>query len=96
MHIPNEIAAKARMYEEHMKAADEAFAEVVEWLREHTDADGVYITNIHIESEPSGRDQGEGEYCNQYTVGCCEDSYEGTYYHPIEGSTDYLSYNYEC
>lgn len=96
MQIPKEIAEKARIYEESRKAADAAFEEIVAWLRENTEADGVYITEIYIEDQPYGDDQGEGEYCSQSSVGCCGDSFEGTYYHPIEGSTKYLAYNYEC
>lgn len=96
MKVPKEIAEKARAYQEATKVADQAFEEVCAWLNENTDADGVYINDLFIVDTPTGKEQDEGEYCDQHSVGWCEDSYEGKYYHPIEGSHEYLGYHYEC
>lgn len=91
MKVPKEIADKVKIYQEGQKA----FEEVVEWLRATTD-DYVFIEDVFIVDEPTGDEQNDGEYCDQYAVGCCEDSYAGNYYHPIEGSPQYLGYSYEC
>lgn len=91
MKIPKEIADKVNIYREGQKA----FAEVVEWIITNTDND-VYINDLFIVDEPSGDEQNDGEYCDQHTVGWCEDSFAGKYYHPIEGSPQYLGYSYEC
>ena len=92
MKVPKEIADKVEIY----KAGNKAFAEVVEWLSENTDADGVVIEDLFIVDEPTGREQNNGEYCDQSSVGYCEDSFAGNYYHPIEGSPSYLGYSYWC
>lgn len=91
MKVPKEIADKAKIYQEGKKA----FEEVIDWLKENTD-DGVFIEDIFITDEPTGHEQNDGEYCDQYEVGCCGDSFAGNYYHPIEGSTQYLGYSFEC
>lgn len=96
MKVPKEIAEKAREYEEAMKVANQAYGEVTSWLKENTGIEGVYISDLFITDAPSGDNQGEGEYCDQWEVGYCGDSFEGTYYHPIEGSDNYMAYRYEC
>ena len=96
MNIPKEIAEQAKIYQEYHRIVDEAFEKVCRWLAENTDADGVCINDIFVTAEPTGEEQGEGEYCDQYSVGWCEDSFAGKYYHPIEGSDKYLGYSYEC
>lgn len=92
MKVPKEIADKVKIYLDGMKA----FGEVVEWLNENTDSDGVYINDLFIVDEPTGHEQNDGEYCDQHSVGWCEDSFAGRYYHPIEGSHEYLGYYYDC
>lgn len=92
MKIPKEIADKVEVYQ----AGQKAFREVVEWLQENTEADGVFINDIFIAAEATGEEQGDGEYCDQHQVGYCEDSFCGRYYHPIEGSTKYFGYYYDC
>ena len=87
---------KAKAYHEAREIADKAYEEVTEWLNANTGADGVFVTDLYITDEPHGLEQGEGEYCKQTSNGWSEDSYSGTYYHPIEGSAKYLAYNYEC
>lgn len=96
MNVPKEIADLAKTYEEAMETANKAYETVVGWLKENTAADGVYITGLFVTDDPDGEPQGDGEYCNQFAVGYCGDSFEGNYYHPIEGSDLYLGYSYEC
>lgn len=96
MKVPKEIANRARIYEEAQKIASEAFKDVAAWLRENTEADGVYIEDLFVTNEPTGNDQGEGEFCDQRSVGYCEDSFAGRYYHPVEDSDIYLGYSYSC
>lgn len=91
MKVPKEIADKVKAYQEGQKALEE----VIEWLRANTD-DDVFIEDIFIVDEPTGHEQNDGEYCDQHAVGWCGDSYEGNYYHPIEGSPQYLGYSYSC
>lgn len=76
--------------------AQQNFKEVVDWLNENTASDSVYIDNLFITDTPTGKEQGEGEYCDQHSVGWCGDSFAGNYFHPIEGSDLYLGYTYEC
>ena len=38
---------------------------------------------------------GKGQYCNQHSVGWFGDSFEGTYYFPIEDGR-YLAVEYSC
>ena len=92
MKVPKEIADKVEIY----KAGQKAFCEIVAWLKENTDADGVDIDEVFIVDEPTGNEQNDGEYCDQYSVGWCEDSFVGNYYHPIEDSPLYLGYSYNC
>lgn len=96
MNVPKEIADRAKIYEEAQKIATEAFKDVAAWLRENTGADGVFIEDLFVTNEPAGDDQGEGEFCDQWSVGYCGDSFEGKYYHPVEGSDLYLGYSYSC
>lgn len=97
MKVPKEIADKAKAYQYAMEVANKAFEEVVEWLNENTDgASGVYIDNLFVTNTPTGKLQNGDEYCDQSSVGYCGDSYEGNYYHPIEGSDLFLGYGYEC
>lgn len=91
MKVPKEIADKVKTYREGQKA----FEDVVEWLKKNTD-DAVCIEDLFIVDEPTGHEQNDGEYCDQYSVGWCEDSFVGNYYHPIEGSPQYLGYRYSC
>lgn len=96
MKVPKEIAEKARAYQEAMKVANKAYEEVTEWLNENTDADGVYIDDLFVTDTPTGKEQYDGEYCDQHSTGWSGDSFAGKYYHPIEGSDLYLGYSYEC
>lgn len=96
MKVPQDIADKVKAYTEASETASHLYNEVVEWLNGHTDSDGVYITELHISGAPLGKKQGDGEYCDQREVGFTGDSFEGTYFHAIEGSSEYLAYNYWC
>lgn len=96
MLVPKAIAEKAQAYVDHMAEARKNYDEVMAWLKENTDIDGVFVGDLFLTEHPRGNPQGEGEYCDQHSVGWCEDSFAGKYYHPIEGSTKYLGYDYEC
>lgn len=95
MKIPQEIAEKVRQYIEHNKLAKANFADVENWLKENTIAEGVGIEEIFITDKPTGSKQFGDEYCEQWTV-YCEDDYRGNYYHQIENSDEYVGYYYEC
>lgn len=96
MKVPQAIADKVKAYTEASETASRLYNEVVEWLNKHTDSDGVYITDLHIAVTPRGEKQEDGEYCDQHEVGFTGDSFEGTYFHAIEGSSQYIAYDYEC
>lgn len=91
MKVPKEIAKKTAEYEEAKQKADKLFAELEEWSKENGLED-LYIENFGIVQEPKGEEQGNGEYCNQYMR--FEDSGDGTYYYPIEDSTQYMWVGY--
>lgn len=76
-----------KIEEEAQRIRKELFAEFGD------DFDGCYIEGFSILDEPCGDDQGDGEYCNQWT-GYSEDSGSGVYYYPIEGSKKYLAVGY--
>ena len=53
----------------------------------------IFGEGFGISQEPSGEEQSDGEYCDQWIRG--EDySGDGTYYYPIEGSTQYFWVSY--
>lgn len=96
MRVPQEIADKVKAYTEASKTASRLYNEAVEWLNEHTDSSGVYINDLHISDAPRGEEQADGEYCDQRSIGFTGDSFEGTYFHAIDGSGQYLAYDYDC
>lgn len=57
------------------------------------DFDGCFIEDYDVADEPHGEDQGDGEYCDQWTE-YCEDSGSGVYYYPVEGSRKYIAISY--
>lgn len=79
--ISKELAKKIRRFikcnEEAQKLMKEIKAEMCE-----KDDDCSYMYDPFITDEPCGDDQGEGEFCNQWT-GYCEDDYHGIYYYPL-------------
>ena len=97
MRIPKEIAKKVSEYQITQKKAESLYKEVVEYLKENTDADAVDIEDIFISDKPTGKKQSEdGEYCEQHEVGYSGDSFYGKYYHKIDESDKYLGYHYSC
>lgn len=96
MNVPKEIADKAKAYQDAMAVANKAYEEVVEWLQNNTEADSVYIDDLFVVDKPTGKEQNDGEYCDQHSTGWSGDSFAGKYYHPIEGSNEYMGYHYEC
>lgn len=95
MNAPKEIADKVIAYEKASKEADKLFKEVADWLNKNG-ADGVYIEGIFISNKAFGQKQVEGEYCDQSSVGESGDSFQGTYFHQIDGSKKYVAYKYWC
>lgn len=95
MTVPKTIEKYAREYVE--TKSQKAYQKVVDWLNKYTDADGVDIGEISIVSKPTGDKQFEnGEYCEQRSVGCEGDSFEGYYYHKMRENDNYLKYTYFC
>ena len=94
MKAPKHIGELAEKYLKLQKETRAAYKALADWLtNEAGSADGVYIDDIFITDEPHGQLQNEDEYCDQWT-GYCEDSFSGTYYHPIEGTDKYLAFGY--
>lgn len=91
MKIPMEIADKVELYQRLSKQAEALHKEVVNWLVDETDAEG--IGEIYITDRPTGRLQSDDEYCDQTCHG--EDWYTGNYYHQIEGSNKYVGYSFD-
>ncbi len=86
------------------KKADSLFEEIEKWFEENV-CDGCYQNDYSITTKPEGIPQGDGEYCRQRRYGICEDSFEGTYYYPIEDCdsfptdedvTHYVAIDYTC
>lgn len=97
MKIPKEIADKVQEYQILNGKAQCLWNEVMEWLNENTNSDGVDIEDIFITDKPTGEKQNaDGEYCEQHTLGIIEDSFYGKYYHQIEGSDKYVGYDFSC
>lgn len=71
MQIPKEIREKI---EHRIKLNEELDA----WFKKNLDVDGCDIRDVRIVDEPIGEPQGDGEYCDQTTLG--EDLYTGQYY----------------
>lgn len=100
MQVPKEVATFVEEYEKinnqikellkDMEACKKVFTD---WEEANCDA-GVYIGDLFITQKPSGKEQGDGEYCDQTQHG--DDWFTGTYYYPIEGSDKYVAYTYEC
>lgn len=91
MKVSKEIANKAERYETLSKEIDELYEKLKEFANEHGFED-FWIEGFGISKEPSGEEQLDGEYCDQWMRG--EDSGDGTYYYPIEGSTQYFWVSY--
>ncbi len=91
MKVPKEIAEKAERYEKLKAEVDKLYEELEEFANEHRFAD-FYVETFGVSQEPEGEEQTDGEYCNQWMRG--EDSGDGTYYYPIEGSTQYFWISY--
>lgn len=94
MKAPKNIADKVRRYQKAQARANKAFKEVENWLNNNANADGLFITGIEIAPTPKGNPQGDGEYVKQWERGESGDWFEGIYYIPVEGTAEYLAYNY--
>lgn len=87
MKVPKEIASKAERYEELKKEIDKLYEDLEEFADEHGFED-VWVNGFGVSQEPKGEEQSDGECCDQWMRG--EDSGYGTYYYPIEESTQYF------
>ena len=91
MTVSKEIAKKVERLNEIEKEWGELLAELHKEFGERLD--GGYLNGYYIADEPRGEEQGDGEYCDQYTGYIC-DSGSGTYFFPIEDSEKYLAVEY--
>lgn len=91
MTVSKEIAEKAARYEKLMNEANELFEELDEWAIENG-FDGFRVNSFGISNEASGEEQLDGEWCDQTIK--WEDSGDGTYYYPVEGSEMYMYVEY--
>ena len=87
MKAPKEIASKAERYKELKKEIDKLYEELEEFANDNGFED-FWIDGFGVSQEPNGEEQTDGEYCDQWMRG--EDSGDGIYYYPIEGSTQYF------
>lgn len=91
MKASKEIAKKAAEYQKLKGKVDDLYKELQEWAAER-DFEDFYIHGFGVVSEPNGDNQSNGCYCDQVMLG--EDYGSGTYYIPIEGSSEYLFVTY--
>ena len=91
MRVPKEIAEKAYEYERLKKQEEQIYEELLEWANQNGFED-FYVDGFGVAQEPEGEEQTDGEYCDQTMRG--EDSGDGIYYYPIEGSTQYMCVGY--
>lgn len=91
MTVSKETATKVEQLLQLEKEANNIREELLAEFGEYFD--GCYIEGFFVSDWSVGEDQGEGEYCDQWT-GYSEDSGSGVYYYPIEGSNKYLAVNY--
>lgn len=91
MKASKEIAKKAAEYQKLKGKVDDLYEELQEWAAER-DFEDFYIHGFGVVSEPNGDNQSNGCYCDQVMLG--EDYGSGTYYIPIEGSSEYLFVTY--
>lgn len=87
MRVPKEVATKAERYEQLKSEIDNLYEELEEFANENGFED-FWINGFGVSQEPEGDEQSNGEYCDQWMHG--EDSGNGKYYYPIEGSTQYF------
>ena len=91
MEVPKEIAEKATRYEKLSNEANELFEELESWANENGFED-LLVTGFGISQKPTGKSQSDGEYCDQVMYD--EDSGNGNYYYPVEGSSKYMRVEY--
>lgn len=87
MNVSKEIASKAERYEELKKELDTLYEELEEFAYANGFED-FCVNGFGVSQEPNGEEQTDGEYCDQWMM--WEDSGDGIYYYPIEGSTQYF------
>ena len=90
MKVSKEIADKVRQFQKAKQEAEKLYEEIKEYFKNEHDAEG--FCEPFITDKPKGQLLFEDEYCDQHCV--YEDWYEGTYYHQIEGSKEYVGYSF--
>lgn len=98
MPVTKEIARKCQEYDKAQMAADRLFEELYDFFTSYDD-ENENVTLTGFGTCPSDQVKGDeqqfdGEYCDQTQRG--EDSYEGTYYIPVEGSNEFVYFKYTC
>lgn len=91
MKVPKEIVEKVKRYEDLKSEVNKLYEELEEFANEHGYGD-CWIADFGTSKKPLGKEQSNGSYCDQYMDG--EDSGYGTYYYPIEESTQYMFIEY--
>lgn len=91
MRVSKEIAEKADEYERLKKQEEQIYEELIAWVNENGFED-FCVEGFGVAQEPAGEEQTDGEYCDQTMHG--EDTGDGIYYYPIEGSTQYMWVGY--
>lgn len=87
MRVPKEIAEKADEYERLKKREEQLCEELTDWACKNGFED-LLLDGFGVSQEPEGEEQVDSEYCDQTTSG------DGTYYFPIEDSTEYIWIKY--
>ena len=94
MNIPQKIVDMIEKWKESKDK--ELCAKIDKWLDENVDDAEIFgIAKSFVTDKPTGEEQFNGEYCEQYT-GFKADDYYGKYYFPIENSNKYLGFECEC
>ncbi len=99
MKIPNEIVNK-------MEQVNKLMSEIYRWMYDNLDKlDGSkyehtsylsykYDDYYQFTDKPTGKEQSDGEYCEQWECGECGDWFQGYYYYPTEkGNYFYFDYD---
>lgn len=95
MTIPKNIVDK-------MEQVNKLMSEIDRWIYENLEVDGSkhnhtsYLSDEYYEftDKPTGEEQNDGEYCEQWEFGESGDWFQGYYYYPTEkGNYFYFYYD---
>lgn len=98
MTIPKNIVDK-------MEQVNKLMSEIDEWMYDHLDLDGSkhdhtsYLSDEYEDidyyqfiDKPTGKEQNDGEYCEQWECGESGDWFQGYYYYPTEKGNYFYYY----